>query len=310
MPADDHFVARTYLKRWCDRTVGEPMQAYRKSSLQQFPCWPEDVCTEPGGDLNPDYFVDARVLGQFRDIFEPHWDAAVEALHSQQIGNDEKFVIAGYWANLTVMTPAWRAIGVQLFKKELLSILPLITEGHPAPENVKLDIDIDPNYIKALATRSLLRHLWQFYHQSWSVLDNASASHPLLTSDNPSAILPPLLGDPSPSVRVLPVSPSVCIATLMDMSINYEGELSRDNLQMPSKGSISYNKLDDQGADFVNRLTVQNADDLVLSRTAKPNVAALVEELRDHGARLMYSTRQTPGGGLITHSGIYVGKKK
>src|SRR5712691_690687 len=42
----DHYVARTYLKRWCDRIKNERMQAYRKSDLKQFACWPADVCTE------------------------------------------------------------------------------------------------------------------------------------------------------------------------------------------------------------------------------------------------------------------------
>jgi hypothetical protein len=66
----DHYVARTYLKRWCDRAKKEPIQAYRKSDLKQFPCWPDSVCAERDGDLNPDYFPDPAMLGQFRSIFE------------------------------------------------------------------------------------------------------------------------------------------------------------------------------------------------------------------------------------------------
>ena len=77
---NDHFVARTYLKLWCDRDKGEPIQAYWKPSGATFPCWPEAVCAEADGDLNPTYFKDPAVLGQFRSIFEPRWDAALEAI--------------------------------------------------------------------------------------------------------------------------------------------------------------------------------------------------------------------------------------
>jgi hypothetical protein len=44
--ANDHFVARTYLKRWCNRHKNQPRRAYRKPSGTPFPCWPESVCAE------------------------------------------------------------------------------------------------------------------------------------------------------------------------------------------------------------------------------------------------------------------------
>ena len=95
--ANDHFVARIYLKRWCDRAKGQPIQAYRKQTGAVFPCWPEAVCAESDGDLNPKYFQDPAVLGQFRAIFEPRWDAALEAVEKHKPTIDDKFVIAGYW---------------------------------------------------------------------------------------------------------------------------------------------------------------------------------------------------------------------
>jgi hypothetical protein len=113
----DHYAAQTYLKRWCDKKNDEPMRAYRKSDLKEFPCWPADVCREQDGDRNPNYFADPTLLGQFRSIFEPRWDAAVDALQSGRMTAEDKFIIAGYWANLTATTPAWRTIGNQLFSR-------------------------------------------------------------------------------------------------------------------------------------------------------------------------------------------------
>jgi hypothetical protein len=157
----DHYVARTYLKRWCDRAKNERIQAYRKSDLKQFPCWPEDVCAEKDGDLSPGYFADPTMLGQFRSIFEPKWDAAVDALQNGRMCAEDKFIIAGYWANLAVTTPTWHAIGTGLYEKEIRAVLPIITKDNPARGNAK----IDPNYIKALGTKNLLPLTWQFYNQ-------------------------------------------------------------------------------------------------------------------------------------------------
>jgi hypothetical protein len=194
----DHYVARTYLKHWCDETKNEPIQAYRKSDLKQFPCWPADVCAERDGDRNPDYFLDPAVLGQFRSIFEPHWGAAVGALQNGRMRAEDKFVIAGYWANLTVTTPAWRLIGTDLYERDLRSVLPIFMKGHPALEKrVKFTVEIDPKFVKAVVTKHLLPGTWLFYNQKWSILSNDTA-YPFLTSDNPSAILPPeVIGGPT-----------------------------------------------------------------------------------------------------------------
>ena len=195
--AFDHYVARTYLKRWCDQAKKEPIQAYRKSDLKQFPCWPADVCAEKAGDLSPDYFADPTILGQFRAIFEPKWDAAVDALQNGRMCAEDKFIIAGYWANLAVTTPTWRAITTGLYEKEIRPILPIITKDRPAPENAKISVEIPPNYIKALGTKNLLPLTWQFYNQQWSIFSNDTA-FPFLTRDNPSAIsLPAVIGGPA-----------------------------------------------------------------------------------------------------------------
>jgi len=56
------------------------------SSFNDLGCWRlvVKVCApEAGGDLNPDYFKDPAVLGQFRAIFEPRWDAAIDAVEKR-----------------------------------------------------------------------------------------------------------------------------------------------------------------------------------------------------------------------------------
>jgi len=306
---NDQFVARTYLKHWADPG---PMRAYRKSDLKSFPCWPADVCAEMGGDLNPEYLKNPALLGQFRSIFEPHWNEAVEAVRERHMTSEHKYIIAGYWANLVSATPTLRNIGVNLFEKGIQSVLPMFIKDHPPPEslkNAKLTVEVDPNYIKAVATTQLLAGTWQLYNQPWTILVNGTEDE-FITSDNPSALYPPPAIGAGPTVRILPISPRLCISTVMDQTKAPTRELTREDLTSRPQGPITYHDIVPDGVTLANRLIAANADNLVFSRTENPKVAALVEEFRDHGVQLHHSVKETPAnGGHITQSAIFVGKK-
>lgn len=307
--ANDHFVARTYLKRWCDRASKQPIQAYRKPGGEHFPCWPEAVCTEASGDLNPRYFQDPNVLGQFREIFEPRWDAAIDAVENRNPTADDKFVIAGYWANLIAATPAWRQIGRELYEREIQSILPIITKDHPAPENVKLSVEVDEDYIKKVATQHLLAGALQLYHQQWTILTNNTADE-FLTSDNPSAVYPPSIPG-GPVVQILPISPQLCISTMMDQSATYKKDVTREDLTAPPKGGVTYQAIVPEGVKLANRLVVVNAQRFVFARTANSGIAALVKKCGDYSAQLEHSVEPTPADdGIMTQARLFIGKKK
>jgi hypothetical protein len=292
--ANDHFVARTYLKRWCNRDKNQLMQAYRKPSGVPFQCWPESVCAEAGGDLNPNYFKDPAVLGQFRAIFEPRWDAALEAIEKHKLRIEDKFVIAGYWANLLVTT------------------LPVITKNLTPPaslKDVKLSVEVDQQYIKAVTTKQLLAGALCLYHQPWTILTNDTA-HEFLTSDNPSAVFPP----PAPGgtvARILPLSPRLCMSTIMDRNPVYKKTLTRGDLAAAPKAWITYQRIVPNGVKLANRLTVINAERFVFSRVASSGIAALVKKYSDYSAQVEHSVApMSEGDGLVMEARLFVGKKR
>jgi hypothetical protein len=309
---NDHFVARTYLKRWCDRDKGQPIQAYRKKTGAIFPCWPEAVCAESDGDLNPNYFRDPAVLGQFRAIFEPRWDAALEAIEKRKPTIDDKFAVAGYWANLLAAIPAWRKIGQELYEREVHSILPMIEKQLPRPASLKgvnLTVEVDEDYIKAVATKNLLSTALGLYHQAWTVLTNDTA-HEFLTSDNPSAILPPRVPG-GPVARILPLSPRLCIATIMERSPVYRKDLTKADFEIPPKSWITYKRAVPNAVKLANRLTVVNADRFIFSRAANSGIGKLVKKYGDYRVRLEHSVKPLPAsGGFATQARIFVGKAR
>jgi hypothetical protein len=104
--AQDHYVARTYLKHFSDPDSGGMLHGFKKPSGEEFLCWPKDVCREWDGDNNPT-LKNPSLLGEYRDYFEPHWNPSIARLASDDFENQDKWAVAGYLANLMACVPAW-----------------------------------------------------------------------------------------------------------------------------------------------------------------------------------------------------------
>src|ERR1051325_11025013 len=121
----DHFVAQTYLKHWCDPRTGQ-MRGYKKAIEQNFPCSPKDVCREWNWDINPVFEDNPSLLADFRKAFEPLWNPVVGEVRAGKLTSQEKFILAGYWAQLTTCTPTWHAHAVEMYERQLLDFIPLV----------------------------------------------------------------------------------------------------------------------------------------------------------------------------------------
>lgn len=281
--AQDHFVARTYLKHFGNAASGQ-LHGYRKSDGAQFPCWPKDVCREWDGDLNSAWLTRyPDLLGQFRKIFEPLWNTAVEALLCGACPPDHRLAIAGYVANLMTCTPAWRRVGVQLYNDHAaacLSFAKRMQEKHGGNPNLPVDgiamletgqikLDHDPDFVKAVVTRQLLDSAWMIYHQDWVVLANPT-DYPFLTSDNPVAI-EQVADVRRPPTRFVALTPKLGLLVRAVRT-----KLPAIALELSPMGQVSRRTVDATAAKRLNRLVARCAEDLVLSSTNSSAVATLV----------------------------------
>ena len=295
----DHYVARTYLKHFADEKLGGMLHAYRKSDGAEFRCRPKDVCHEWDGDLNAAYLVHPQLLGDFRKIFEPHWNAAMGALKSCSITASDKFILSAGLANFVAATPAFRRCGVEMhnrFTEGNLRFAKKMKEKHGGLPNLPIDaiellekgeirLDTDPDYIKAMTTRQLLEQAWAIYNQDWFVIQNHS-SHLFLTSDNPAAVLES--GDiRKPMTHVLPVTPKLSVSVTCTNLKLKPFDAARD-LGTPPLGEIRYGRVDAAGAKMINKLIVRCAEDVVFSSEASSGVAALVKKYARHRVVMDY----------------------
>jgi hypothetical protein len=289
----DHYVAKTYLGQWCDRKTGRKLHAYRKLNGNQFACWPEIVCAQKYDDLNP-YLTKRDALGQYRTLWEPFWNAAVEGFRRGEFTGDNKFVLALGWASMLATTPTSSDIGAEVLEKELRSLIPII--ARPPPASIRLEdlsITVDPKFAQALFTQILPRVAWRLYVQPWTLLTNAT-DEPFLTSDNPSAAF----GQDNiglPPARMLPLAPDLCVTTLMDFELAVPNDFQPADLTTRPCGEVRPEAATLEQAHFVNSLTVKHAGDIVLSSRASEDVAVLVGALRQYGVKLDYSADSLEG---------------
>jgi len=290
--SQDHFVAQTYLKHFGDPKAGGMLHAYRKTDGAEFPCWPKDVCTEWEGDLNDAFPDRPGLLGDYRKIFEPHWNPAVQTVLQGSIGASEKFVLSAYMANLMVCTPAWRRVGQKIYRDGHVGVLKfrhemaekhgrgdqLLKEGIDLLDKGHLKIEIDPSYIKAQVTRSLMNYACMMYNLDWTIVGN-DTEQPFVTSDNPVAMA--YSGQPGdPMTRFLPITPRLCLSVRMrgESVARLTPEDVRKIMSAPPRGRVYRADARPVGVTESNKLIVQCAEELVFSSMADTGIRELTKK--------------------------------
>ena len=207
----------------------------------------------------------------------------------------DKFVVAGYMANLMTCTPAWRRVGMIMVEQKIRANLSfakrmklkhggqpeLDVEAVEALENGQIAIDVDPDYIKGLATKNLMQYTWIMYNLDWEVLLNDSAV-PLLTSDNPCALS--YFGSPhEPVRRILPITPQLAVTMQFDPRSSPAAERVSQSeleagLQRPPRGSITFSKCTGELATNLNVIQARSAEELIFSSVASEEIHQLVRD--------------------------------
>jgi Protein of unknown function (DUF4238) len=314
---EDHYVARTYLKHFGDPMLQGRLHGYHKPSGNHFTCWPKDVCREWDGDINPS-LKNPGLLGDYRDLFEPHWNLSIAQIESGSLRKEDRWAIAGYMANLMTCVPAWVRVnqhsivdmkgtlvreslradmiqGVELSEVQQ-KLLAFLESGSRIP--------VDPHEAKAHAIQDLADHAWRAYNADWIVLHNDS-QQPFITSDNPLAFSwSGRVGEPVR--RYLPVNPAFCIGVTFDPARHDDRKLTvqllEQDLKAASRGVVRPMSARPIEVREINKLIVQCAEGQIFSSKAFDQLPHLIRKYGRY--RLESEGFEGPGPG-----GLHIGTR-
>ena len=307
----DHYVAVTYLKHFVDEAANSMLNAYSKKNGKQLQCFPKDVCHEKDGDRNRMFIGNPALLGNFRAIFEPHWNYSIQAFLKRIEKNQDKLVVSAYMSNLMVVTPSWQRIGALTYSKNMQGTLEfkrklhnegvmtldeLMLEGIDMITRGQLEIQVDSNYVKGISTRQLINYALLIYNLDWYLLVN-NTSEKFVTSDNPVAVQS--LGLFSGSIRrYLPLTPNLCL--LVDLHAHkhklVEEDKFAEELVKPPRGKILRKFVTASEVRAINVMQIKSAENLVFSSISSEGIAKATMKYSKYKLDVDYREFPTPDG--------------
>jgi Protein of unknown function (DUF4238) len=271
--SNDHYVAETYLKHFSD--LREMLHVHSKKRGNSFCTKPNGICYEEDGDFISEFLPFPDMLGEYRAIFEPHWNEAIRSLPKPNGENKKAF--SGYLANLLVCTPSWLRATKKISDAHMFHTLRrhyAVSEQSGKPD-LKLKEMLDKlnsgtffaetkeDFTRAVHAIHLLKYAWLIYNSDWVILENRTADL-FITSDNPAA-----MEDPGPwghykrgFPRYFPLTPKYCLACDLSEKSNPYAE---PEFWLPPQGTIRITVADDRSVKRVNKAVIQCAEDFVIS---------------------------------------------
>lgn len=275
--AYDHFIAQTYLRHF--QKGGGQLRVSRKSGRPNRGYYPGSICGEIDGDIVNDFLANPVHIGEFRALFEPHWNAALASLEAGKMTGDEKFVVSGFMANLLAATPTSTRLTLESYRHHVIETArahhilsarrgkgdPKIAQAVALVDSGGLTIEVEPDWARAQNATHLLRFAWKLFNSDWTIIANETPVD-FITSDNPFVFEDPgpFRGGKPRLPRYLPLSPRFCLYVEMDTGVDF-GE---PNFAKTPQGRVQFATTDKvPGVEFVNEIVVKCADELIIAST-------------------------------------------
>jgi hypothetical protein len=109
-------------------------------------------------------------------------------------------------------------------------------------------------------------------------------------------------------VRFLPLAPDFAVLTVIDPTTKRSADLP--DLEKAPPGRVRHARVNRKQAACLNRITVMNAEELVLSVEANRAVRRLVHNHRDFTVAVVHARFPTPDGGYINAGTMVVRRER
>ena len=277
----DHFVARTYLRRFAIKGKHNEyvLNVYDRASQKYITVSPENICCEVGWDII-DNLHDKYILRKILQIIEPNLSKSIDKILAKNFSIDDRITLSWYLGIVFLLNPEY-LYSIQSLHENVVkaSADVLIDSGRievpPEIENLlggkhNFYAKVNMNYVKAMIAKLLPDTVLSIYNLPWFIISNNSKKE-LLTSDRPfyfmccpknAGIYPKYIALDPKHLLFLP-PPNV--------DKNYE---EPNKFDVKNANKIGFINIDDSGVDLFNKYTISNANRFIIAHN-------ITEELKD-----------------------------
>lgn len=276
----DHYISRTYLKKFCDET--DQVWVYNKKYLGIKHRYRKAICHRKGWSDNH-FLENPRIIEEYLKHVEPYWAKNVEVFSSNEIlpfedYSEVKYMLAGYIAYLKVFPPAMARVGQSMLASLLhttMKIMQKSGEIPPPPKELEfiledlekhIKVDVDEKYPLALGVQAIVPTLNTLSTSPWLKLINKT-DIPFITSDNPACGW--FMGNAGIAQTYVPLTPRIAVLIHPQFGIEVNQELHIED------GIV---ELDLDKVKEFNQLICRNAENIVISNIKSNEIRDCVKE--------------------------------
>lgn len=267
----DHYVSQVHLRQFSSPDRAGHLRAMRKSTLEVFPCRPQDVCRVADGNTNA-YLQDPRAVEDFLRGIEPFYNQALHNLRNNLLTVEDIRVIAGFLSYVSCCTPTAIRTGVLPLQRLVETTARMLDAqgvfGDAPPElgnrtmtqlleDGAVGVTVDRQYPLAIGIQGILQRTSLFGNSPWEVIRNPYAQEsPFLTSDFPASL--EASNDPRVMNRILPLAPDIAVRVWPDIAL----PRGVTDFTFANHRQRRLNASFDQ-VSKINRTIVRNAEELI-----------------------------------------------
>ena len=279
----DHFVARTYLKRFAQKGMRKKyiLNVYDRTNKKYITPSLESICCEIGWDII-DNAPDKYILRKFLQQIEPGLGNAIDRILNKNLYLDDRCLLSMYLAIVFLLNPEFlnnAKINYEKITKASLDIL--IDNGTikipPEIEKIlggKHNIDVAANIdcIKTFIAKMLSDIALDIYSAPWIIITTNSENE-FITSDKPFYFMCcPHNYNIYP--KYIPLDPKHLLLTLPPKMKENKPDFDKTpKFNIENVGVIHFVNIDSTGVDLFNKYTISNASRFII-------VHSITEELK------------------------------
>jgi len=281
----DHYVARTYLKRF--QNDSNKLYVCNKDKAEYFPAHPEDICFERGWDLMKGS-SDISWLKTILEDIEPKLNSAMTSLVQNNSTSDDRFVISTYLAILQTLNPENFKNMKALFESQAQWFFQQsVNNGHiKMPEELlalglttkDFNVVADPEVTRTIMANMLNEITFHIYTSTWAIIKNETDLD-FFTSDNPFYFLAlPVTGHGFP--KYIALDPENLLLVFPPDNVNV-GQINAQEIEFTSTNSGINGYLEAKEENEIalfNTYTIGNANRFIIMKRECEKLKKLISD--------------------------------